>query len=63
MLILILIFIIKDIKLYVPVVTLLVKNNKKLSKLPSKGFKRSVNSNEYKRKSEKKNTTNEYEYF
>ena len=35
------IFIIKDTKLYVPVVTLSEKDNKKLSKL-SKGFERSV---------------------
>ena len=44
------IFTIKDIKLYVPVVTLCAKNNKKLSKLLSKGFERSVYQNEYKTK-------------
>ena len=32
------IFIIKDTKLYVPVVTLSAKDNRKLSKLLSKGF-------------------------
>ena len=50
------IFIIKDTKFYVPVVTLSADNNKKLSILLSKGFKRSVNWNEYKSKSEDKNT-------
>ena len=32
----------KETKLYVPVVTLLTKDNQKLSKLLSKGFQRSV---------------------
>ena len=32
----------KDTKLYVPVVTLSAKDNQKLSKSLSKGFKRSV---------------------
>ena len=50
------IFTIKDIKLYVPVVTLCAKNKKKLSKLLSKGFERSVYQNEYKAK--KGNTIN-----
>ena len=36
------IFTIKDTKLYVPVVTLSPRDNKKLSKLLSKGFERSV---------------------
>ena len=36
------IFTIKDTKLYVPAVTLSARNNKKLSKLLSKGFNRSV---------------------
>ena len=49
-------FTIKDIKLYVPVVTLCAKNKKKLSKLLSKGFERSVYQNEYKTK--KGNTIN-----
>ena len=42
------IFTIKDTKLYVPVVTLSVKYNSKLSKLLSKGFERSVYWSEYK---------------
>ena len=53
-------FTIKDTKLYVPAVTLSAKNTQKLSKLLSKGFGRSVYWNEYKTKSENKNTTNEY---
>ena len=57
------IFTIKDTKLYVSVVTLSGKDNQKLSKLLSKGFERSVYWNEYKTKSENKNTTNEYRYF
>ena len=39
------------------------RDNQKLSKLLSKGFERSVYWNEYKTKSEDKNTTNEYRYF
>ena len=39
------------------------KDNQKLSKLLSKGFERIVYWNEYKTKSENKNTTNEYRYF
>ena len=57
------IFTIKDTKLYVPVATLSTKDNKKLSKLFSKGFERSVYWNEYKTKIESKNTKNEYRYF
>ena len=57
------IFTIKDTKLYVPVVTLLAKDNQKLSKRPSKEFERSVYWNEYKTKSENKNTTNKCRYF
>ena len=57
------IFTIKDTKLYVPVVTLSVKDTQKLLKLLSKGFERSVYWNEFKRKSENKNTTNGYRYF
>ena len=57
------IFTIKGTILYVPVVTLLARNNQKLSKLLSKGFERSVYWKEYKTKSENKNTTNEYIYF
>ena len=41
-------FTIKDAKLYVPVVTLSIENNRKLSKLLSKGFKRSIYWNKYK---------------
>ena len=45
------VFTIKDTKLYVPVDTLSVKDdNQKLSKLLSKGFERSVYSNECKKK-------------
>ena len=57
------VFTIKDTKLYVPVVNFPAKDNQKLSKLLSKGFERSVYWNEYKTKSEGKNTTNEYRYF
>ena len=52
------IFTIKDTKLDVPVVTLSARDNQKLSKLLSKVFERSVYWNEYKTKSENKNTTN-----
>ena len=41
-------FTITDAKLYVPVVTLKTEVNTKLSKLLSKGFKRSIYWNEYK---------------
>ena len=44
------IFNITDTKLYVPVVNFLARDNQKLSKLLSKGFKRSVYWNEYKTK-------------
>ena len=57
------IFTIKDTKLYVPVVTFLVRDNQNLSKLLSKGFGRLVYWKEYKTKSENKNTSNEYRYF
>ena len=57
------IFTIKGTKLYVPVVTLPARNKEKISKLLSKGFERPVYWNEYKTKSENKNTTNEYRYF
>ena len=40
-------FKITDAKLYVPIVTLSVENNAKLSKLLSEGFKRSIYRNEY----------------
>ena len=57
------IFTIQDTKLCVPVGTLLAKNNLKLSKLLSKGFKRSICWNEYKTNSENKNIANKYKYF
>ena len=57
------IFTVKDTKLYVPVVTLSARDNQKLSKLLSKGFERSGYWNEYKTKSENKNTTNEFGHF
>ena len=41
------IFEITDAKLYVPIVTLSAEDNAKLSKLLSKGFKRTVYCNEY----------------
>ena len=43
------IFTIKDTKLHVPVVTLSAQDNKKLSKLLSKGIQISAYCNEYKR--------------
>ena len=52
------IFTIKHSKLYVSVVTLSARENKKRSKLLSKAFERSVYMNEYETKSENKNTTN-----
>ena len=58
------VFTIKDTKLYVPVDTLSVKDdNQKLSKLLSKGFERSVYSNECKKKNQNKYTTNPNRYF
>ena len=59
----IIILFLQDTKLYVHVVTLSVRDNQKLSKLLSKGFQRSAYWNEYKTKSENKNTTSEYRYF
>ena len=53
---------IKDTKLYIPVLTLSTKDNQRLSNGFSKGFEKSVYLNEYKTKSENKNTTNEYRY-
>ena len=41
-------FEIADAKLYVPIVTLSVEDNSKLSKLLNEGFKRSIYWNEYK---------------
>ena len=57
------IFIIKDTKLYVPVVTLSARGNQKLTKLLSKEFERSIYWNEYKTKSENKNTANDIDFF
>ena len=57
------IFTIKDTKLYVPLVTLSVRDSHKLSKLLNKGFEKSVYWYEYKTKNENKNTTNKYRYF
>ena len=57
------IFTIKDVKLYVLVVTLSVKDNKKLSKLLSRKFERSVYWNKFKTKNENKNAANENIYF
>ena len=54
---------IQDTKSYVPAITLLAKNNQKRSKLLSKGFERSMYSNEYKSESKNKNTTNKNRYF
>ena len=56
-------FTIKDTKLYVSAVTLSARDNQKLSKRLSKESKRSAYWNEYKTKSENKNTTNELRYF
>ena len=41
-------FTITDTKLYVPIVTLKIEDNAKLSKLLSEGFKRSIYWNKYK---------------
>ena len=59
----VLIFTTKDTKVYVHVFTLLAKDHQKLPKLRSKVFESSVCCNEYKTKSETKNTTNKYRYF
>ena len=42
------IFTITDAKLYVPIVTLSIEDNSKLTKLLSEGFKRPIYWNEYK---------------
>ena len=57
------IFIIKDIKLYVPVITLSARDDQKLTKIFSKGFEISVYWNQFETKSKNKNTTNECRYF
>ena len=57
------IFTIKNLKLYVPDVTLLAKDNQKLLKLLSKGSERLVYWNKYETKIVNRNTTNECRYF
>ena len=57
------IFTIKNTKVSVSVVILSARGNQRLSKLLSKVFERSVYWNEYKTKSENKNTTTKYRYF
>ena len=59
----IIIITINDAKLYVPIVTLSVRENEKSWKLFSKGFERPVYWNEYKTKNENKNKANELRYF
>ena len=54
------IFTITNAKFYVPVVTLKIEDNTKLSKLLSKEFKRSIYLNEYKVTSNKNYDANEY---
>ena len=58
MMLILIIFLLRKTKLYLPVVTLLAKGNQKLSKALIKGFERSVYQNEYKTKNENKNMTN-----
>ena len=53
----------KDTKLYVSAVTLSARDNEKLSDLLNKEFEKSVYLNEFKTKSENKNTTYKYRYF
>ena len=53
------IFTVKDTKLHVAVLILSAKDNQKLLKLHTKRFEKSVYWDEYKTKSENKNTTNE----
>ena len=62
-LILIILFSLPKAQNYIPVVTLSAKANSKLSTLLSKLLERPVYWNEYKRKSENKNATNQYRYF
>ena len=57
------IFTIKGSKLYASEVTSSEKDNQKLSRRLSKGFKRSVYLNEYKTKSNNRNTANKFRYF
>ena len=60
MLMLIILFLLPKTKLYVPIVTLPVRDNQKLSKLLRNGFERSVYWKEYKTKYQ---TTHEFTYF
>ena len=53
-------FTITDVKLYVPIVTLSIDDNAKLSKLLSEGFKRPVYWNKYKKIPNKKYNENDY---
>ena len=53
-------FTITDTRLYVPVVTLKIEDNTKLSKLLSEGFKRSIYWNEYTVTSNRSYPANEY---
>ena len=57
------IFTINNTKSNVPVVTLLAKDNQKLSKLLSKGFERLVYWNEYKTKRDNRYKTYEFKSF
>ena len=52
------IFSIKETKLYVPLVTLSARDHQKLSNVLSKGFEKTLYWNEYKTKTDNKNTTN-----
>ena len=63
MLILITFFYYQRYKTLCPVVTLSAKDNQKLSEFFTKGFERSVYWNEFKTKSENKNTTSKYIFF
>ena len=53
-------FKITDAKLYVPIVTLSIEDNSKLTKLLNEGFKRPIYWNEYKVTPNKNYDTNEY---
>ena len=57
------IFTIKNTKVSVSVVILSARGNQRLSKLLNKVFERSVYWNEYKTKSDNKNTTTKYRHF
>ena len=57
------IFTVKNTKIHIPVVFLSPKDNQKLPQLFNRDFERSVYWNEYKTKSEFKNSTNECRYF